>query len=120
MIRLATSDPGFDAAFAALVEQARDTTEAVGPAVAAIIADVRAEGDAALLRYTERHDRLALTPGRLRIDAGEIDAAVAGIAPDVAAALELAATRIEAFHRLQLPTDQQAKDSAGLTLGMRW
>ncbi|HET7882296.1 MAG TPA: histidinol dehydrogenase, partial [Acetobacteraceae bacterium] len=120
MIRLATTDPGFEPAFAALVEQARDTTENVGPPVAAIIAGVRADGDAALLRYTAQFDRLTLTADRLRIGSDEIDAAMAGIAPDVSSALDLAATRIEAFHRLQLPTDQQAQDSAGLTLGMRW
>ncbi len=63
-------------------------------------------------RYTARFDRLALTAERLRIDAGEIDAAVAGIAADLAAALDLAATRIEAFHRLQLPTDLQVDGRA--------
>ncbi len=61
MIRLATTDPRFETAFTALLEQARETTESVDQAVAAIIADVRAEGDAALLRYTERFDRLTLT-----------------------------------------------------------
>jgi len=120
MIRLATTEPGFEDAFAVLAEQTRDTTENVGPAVAAIVADVRADGDAALLRYTAQFDRLTLTADRLRIRSDEIDAAVAGIDPDVSAALDFAATRIEAFHRLQLPTDQQAKDNAGLTLGMRW
>ena len=44
MIRLATTDPGFEAAFAALLDQARETTESVDQAVAAIIADVRARG----------------------------------------------------------------------------
>ena len=39
------------------------------------------EGDAALLRYTERFDRVTLTADRLRIAAAEIDAAVAGIPP---------------------------------------
>jgi histidinol dehydrogenase len=120
MIRLDTADPEFTNAFAGLLEQARETTERVDLAVAAIIADVRAEGDTALLRYTERFDRLALTVGRLRITPGEIDAAVAGIPTDLIAALDLAATRIEAFHRLQVPTDLQTTDKAGLTLGMRW
>jgi histidinol dehydrogenase len=36
------------------------------------------------------------------------------------AALELAATRIEAFHRAQIPENLQLTDAAGLTLGMRW
>ena len=120
MIRLATADPGFETAFTDLLEQARDTTESVDQAVASIISAVRAEGDAALLRYTERFDRLRLAPDRLRIAAEEIDAAVAGIPSELTVALELAATRIEAFHRLQVPADLQTSDSAGLTLGMRW
>jgi histidinol dehydrogenase len=81
---------------------------------------VRADGDAALLRYTERFDRLTLSADRLRIGAGEIDAAVAGIPAEVMAALDLAAVRIEAFHRLQVPSDLKMTDAAGLTLGMRW
>jgi histidinol dehydrogenase len=120
MIRLTTSDAGFEHAFAALLSQARETTENVGQAVAAIIADIRAEGDAALLRYTERFDRVALTRDRLRVTVDEIDAAVAGVSRELTAALDLAASRIEAFHRLQVPHDLQTKDAAGLTLGMRW
>jgi len=120
VIRLATTDPGFEAEFTALLDQARETTESVDQVVAKILADVRAEGDAALLRYTQCFDRLTLSAGQLRISAGEIDAAVAGIASDLMSALDLAATRIEAFHRMQMPADLQTKDSAGLTLGMRW
>jgi histidinol dehydrogenase len=120
VIRLATMDRGFEEAFTALLGQARETTETVDQAVAAIIADVRAEGDAALLRYTQRFDRLALTAERLRVGADEIEAAAAGIEPSLMAALDLAASRIEAFHRMQVPNDLRTTDAAGLTLGMRW
>ncbi len=120
MIRLSTADPGFEAAFTALLNQAREATESVDQAVAAIIAAVRAEGDAALLRYTERFDRLRLTADRLRITPDEMDAAIASVPGELMAALDLAATRIEAFHRLQVPTDLQTTDAAGLSLGMRW
>ena len=120
MIRLSTVDAGFELEFTTLLGQARATTESVDQAVSAIIADVRADGDAALLRYTARFDRLTLTTDRLRIAANEIDAAMTGIAPALMAALDLAATRIEAFHRMQLPVDLQTTDAVGLTLGMRW
>jgi histidinol dehydrogenase len=120
MIRLSTSTAGFAAGFTALVSQARETTETVDQAVAAIIADIRARGDAALLEYTERFDRLPLTAERLRISAEEIDAAVASISAAAAEALNLAASRIEAFHQAQLPADLQMTDAAGMTLGMRW
>jgi histidinol dehydrogenase len=120
MIRLETADTAFERDFTALLDQARETTESVDQAVASIIAGVRAEGDAALLRYTERFDRLALTADRLRITADEIDAAAGSVTPELMAALDLAAARIEAFHRLQMPADVQTTDAAGLTLGMRW
>jgi histidinol dehydrogenase len=120
MIRLSTTDPDFQARFAALLSQARDTTETVDRAVADIIADVRARGDAAVIDCTARFDRQALTPATLRITAAEIDAATAGIPADLAAALDLAATRIQAFHRAQLPQDLCMTDAAGVTMGMRW
>ncbi|HLY88665.1 MAG TPA: histidinol dehydrogenase, partial [Acetobacteraceae bacterium] len=120
MTRLDTSNARFEHDFAALLNQTRETTESVDQAVAAIIADVRGEGDAALLRYTYRFDRVPLTADRLRIRADEIDAAVAAVSQELMAALDLAATRIEAFHRLQMPSDMQTTDAAGLTLGMRW
>jgi len=120
MLRLATVSPNFQAAFAALLSQARETAEDVGQSVAAIIAGIRARGDAALLEYTARFDRLHLVANSLRVAPPEIDAAVASIPTDLAAALDVAATRIEAFHRAQLPADLHSTDAAGLTLGMRW
>jgi len=120
MIRLSTSDAGFEAAFAALLSQARETTETVDQTVADIIADVRARGDAAIIDLTARFDRQTLTADRLRISAAEVDAATATISSELAAALDLAATRIEAFHAAQLPQDLRMIDEAGVTMGMRW
>ncbi len=120
MIRLDTRAADFEARFQALLDRARETTESVDQAVATIIADIRAEGDAALLGYTRRFDDLPLTVDRLRITAEEIEAAVTEISGELMQALELAALRIEAFHRLQLPGDIEQTDAAGLTLGMRW
>jgi histidinol dehydrogenase len=118
--RLSTREAGFEAAFVALLEQARETTARVDGVVAEIIAAVRARGDAALCEYTSRFDRFALTPGRIAVTAAEIDAAVAAVPAALMAALELAAGRIEAFHKLQMPADIRTTDAAGLTLGMRW
>ena len=120
MIRLHTRDPGFEADFAALLDQARETTSRVDSVVRAIIEDVRARGDAALCEYTERFDGVAVAPGALRVTAEEIEAAAAGIAPELAGALELAAGRIEAFHAMQMPADVETTDAAGVRLGMRW
>jgi histidinol dehydrogenase len=120
MIRLSVRDADFEARFNALLSQARETTETVDRAVADIIAAVRANGDAAVIDYTTRFDRQTLTAERLRISSAEIDTATAAIPAKLAAALDLAATRIEAFHRAQMPQDLRMTDAAGLTLGMRW
>jgi histidinol dehydrogenase len=120
MIHLSITDTDFETRFTALLSQARETTETVDRAVADIIAAVRARGDAAVIEYTTRFDRHALTADRLRIPAAEIDAATASIPAELAAALDLAATRIEAFHRAQLPQDFRMTDAAGVTMGMRW
>jgi histidinol dehydrogenase len=119
MKRLDSASPDFAAAFQELLAD-RDTPADVRAAVVAILADVRARGDAALLELTARFDRLELSAATLRIGAADIDAAVAAVPAELHAALDLAATRIEAFHRAQLPADLQMKDEAGLTLGMRW
>ncbi len=120
MIRLSVRDGDFEARFSALLSQARETTETVDRAVADIIAAVRTRGDDAVIDYTARFDRLTLSADRLRISAAEIDAAVASIPAELAAALDLAAARIEVFHRAQLPQDLRMTDTAGVTMGMRW
>ncbi|MBN8893026.1 MAG: histidinol dehydrogenase [Rhodospirillales bacterium 70-18] len=120
MKRLSTAEAGFEAAFGALLAQARETTARVDGAVAEIIAAVRARGDAALCEYTARFDRFALVAEDIAIGAAEIDAAVASVPAELMAALDLAAGRIEAFHAAQMPADLRMEDAAGLTLGMRW
>ncbi len=114
MKRLSTTDPNFERNFTALLAEARETTERVDQTVAAIIADVRARGDAALRDYTSRFDRLEVSGGDLRIGLAEIEAAAAGVPAELSAALDLAATRIETFHRAQLPADLRMTDAAGL------
>ncbi len=121
MKRLSTSDPGFEPVFAALLDDARETTARVDAAVAAIIGEVRARGDDALMDLTARFDGWSPAgAAALRVTAAEIDAADARIDAERRAALNLAAERIEAFHRAQLPRDLEMTDAAGLTLGMRW
>ena len=120
MRRLSTRDKSFATDFAALLDQARETTESVGGQVAAIIDAVRARGDAALCDYTSRFDRVTMVADRLAVTPAEMAAATASIPPALLAALDLAATRIEAFHRAQLPQDLVMTDAAGYRLGMRW
>ena len=74
---LSTAATDFEARFAAMLSAKREDSADVGDAVAAIIADVRARGDAALVELTGRFDRLELTAEGLRFSAAEIEAAVA-------------------------------------------
>ncbi|HKM65365.1 MAG TPA: histidinol dehydrogenase [Acidisphaera sp.] len=120
MRRLTAGAPGFDAAFDALLNDARETTAKVDAAVADIIADVRARGDAALVEYTSRFDRAEVSADTIRVTEEEIDAATSGVSVELREALDLAASRIDAFHRAQIPSDLRMTDAAGLTLGMRW
>jgi histidinol dehydrogenase len=118
--RLDAADPGFEAAFEALLTARCAHDEDVDAAVAGIIADVRARGDAALIELTERLDRLRLSPGELRLETREIAAAADACPPETVAALERAAGRIEDYHRRQLPEPLDYRDAAGVRLGARW
>jgi histidinol dehydrogenase len=119
-LRLDAAAAGFEAAFTTLLNSKREAAADVDAVVAAIIADVRRRGDAALIDYTKRFDRLALTPATLRIPAAEIDAAVAACDAETVAALELAAARITDYHRRQKPEDLDYRDPVGVRLGHRW
>ncbi len=119
-IRLDARDPGFAAAFDRLLSAKRETQESVDRAVAEILAQVRDHGDAAVIAYTQRFDRLTLTPATMRLDAATIAQAAAGCAPEALAALRFAAARIEDYHRRQVPADLDYRDEVGVRLGARW
>ncbi|HET7409415.1 MAG TPA: histidinol dehydrogenase, partial [Paracoccaceae bacterium] len=113
-------DPGFDAAFARLVDRADEADAAVDRAAAEIITDVRRRGLDAVLELTARFDRIELTADTIAFSEAEIDAAVAAVPTDEREALELAAARIRAYHERQRPEDALWTDEAGATLGWRW
>jgi histidinol dehydrogenase len=117
---LDTRDADFEARFAALLGMKREEAEDVDQAVAAIIADVRARGDAAVIDLTAKYDRLSLTAATLAFTPEEIEAECAKVSPEDRAALELAAQRIRAYHVRQMPQDASWVDPEGATLGWRW
>jgi histidinol dehydrogenase len=119
-LKLVATDAGFEPAFRELLASKREDSIDVNATVAAILADVRARGDTALIEYTERFDRLTLTPETLRISEAEIDAASAKCIPADLEALEMAAERIRDYHRRQVPADLDYSDEAGVRLGHRW
>ena len=119
-VRLDQSAPDFEPRFAGLLSAKRETSEDVELVVRAIIADVRTAGNAALLRYTEKFDRLTLTAERLAVSAAEFATAERVVDPAARAALVFARDRVEAFHRRQLPADDRYTDPIGVELGIRW
>ena len=118
--RLDSRDPDFAKDFDALLNSKREVSEEVGTVVAGILADVKARGDAAVIEYTERFDKLPLTASMLAFTAEEIAAAEARIPADVRAALHTAHERIRAHHEKQKPLDHVYQDHFGVTLGTIW
>ncbi len=118
--KLDARSDGFAAAFAALIAAQRDSAADVSAATAAIVADVKARGDVAVLDYTARFDKLTLTAATMRVTPEEIAAAVKAIDPATAEALALAAERIRSFHARHRPTDDDYVDAQGVGLGARW
>ncbi|MGZ8312932.1 MAG: histidinol dehydrogenase, partial [Rhodoplanes sp.] len=119
-IRLNTREPGFDERFRAFLTTKRETSQDIEAMVRAIIADVVARGDRALIDLTLKFDRVDLSDVGLRIPAAEIEAAVDRCSAAQLAALRLARDRIEAYHRRQLPHDERFTDPIGVELGHRW
>ncbi len=118
--RLDAAAPGFEKDFSAFLGRNRDTDENVDRVVADIIADVRARGDAAVVDYTKKFDKLDTDASGLRISDSERRTAAAKVPPAQREALAFAARRIEAFHRALLPKDVDFTDSTGTRLGARY
>ena len=110
----------FASGFAALLSVRREADDDVAASVRAIIADVRARGDAALIDFGERFDKVRLTPATLRLGDKEIAAAQGACGSQALKALDTAAARIEDYHRRQVPTDVAYTDDLGARLGWRW
>ena len=120
MRRLDTREPGFDRALDALIAFETAQDPAIDAAVAAIIADVRARGDAALLEYTARFDRLRVAQvADLAISPADMAAAYTALPPAQRDALDAAATRIRAFHERQKGSDWRITEPDGTELGQR-
>ena len=117
---LSTVDPDFETQFAALLAAKREDSPEVDETVAGIIADVRARGDEAVIELTERFDRLTLTPETIAFSQDEIEAECKRVPEDQREALSLAAERIRAYHRRQMPQDERWTDEDGAKLGWRW
>ena len=86
--------------------------------VDAIIADVRARGDAALKDYARKFDHAELAD--LRVSQAEIDEAFAAVEPDFVETLRMAADNIRAFHEQQVHKDILFERAPGVLLGQKY
>ncbi len=119
-VRLDRSHADFDERFAQFLGAKREVSADVEAAARAIVNDVAARGDAALIEATKKFDRLELAAAGLRVTPAEVAAAVKACDGATLDALKLARDRIESFHRRQMPKDECFTDAAGVELGWRW
>ena len=119
-IRLDARAPDFAAQFRTFLDAKREASADVEQAVRAIIADVAARGDAALVELTKKFDRVDLGAIGMRVTPAELDAAAGACERGALDALTLARDRIETYHRRQLPKDDRWTDPLGVELGHRW
>ena len=118
--RLSTSAAGFDAELVRLTRYDAAQDPAVEASVRAILADVKARGDAAVLEYVKRFDKVsARTLSELEVAPDRIRAAVTGLEPGQRQALGTAQARIRAFHEKQLQKSWDYTDADGTKLGQR-
>src|SRR5580692_6679059 len=119
-VRLDSSSADFAERFAGFLAIKREVAADIEAATRAIVDDVAARGDIALIEATRKFDRLDLKPAGLRITPAEVDAAVKACDSQTLDALKFARDRIEVFHQRQLPKDERFTDALGVELGWRW
>ncbi|MFN3889338.1 MAG: histidinol dehydrogenase [Beijerinckiaceae bacterium] len=119
-LRLDTRDADFEKAFQAFLAMKREVSQDVDDAVRAVIADVVARGDGALVDLSKKFDRVDLDAIGIRVSDAEVDAALGRCDAKALDALKLAHKRIVAFHERQKPQDQRFTDALGVDLGWRW
>ena len=119
-IRLDMRRDGFVAQFDALLTTKREISQDVDQTVAAIIAEVVARGDEALADYSKKFDSLDFSVVPMRVSAADLAAARACCDKPALDALQVAHSRIVAYHEKQRPVDLRFTDALGVDLGWRW
>ena len=118
--RLDTSSTGFGAQLERLLAFEATQDERVEQTVGAILADVKRRGDAAVLEYTQRFDRLEVrSMASLTLARSELEAALSGLPQAQREALVEAAERIRAYHEHQIAESWSYSESDGTRLGQR-
>jgi histidinol dehydrogenase len=120
MRRFDAADADFDQVFDAFLAERRGMPADVDAAVADVLEAVLTEGLDAVLRYTERFDRVRLTVESIRVTPREFQAGLDACPAEVRDAIAFAAARIRAYHERQRPADARFVDETGVELGWRW
>ena len=118
--RLDTAEADFEARFTRLLHWSPEQDQGIEQAVSAILADVQARGDEALMDYTRRFDRLDVHEAAgLRLSQAELQAALDGLPALERQALERAAERIRRYHEHQRTSSWMYTEADGTRLGQR-
>ena len=123
LARLSTTSASFEADFKARLHWSEDADAAIEKTVADILADVQKRGDAAVLEYTTRFDRLdAKSMASLELTKGELKAAFNALPAAQRDALESAARRVRSYHEAQKKASGESwsyRDEDGTLLGQK-
>ena len=117
---LNSQNSDFEKDFKKLLSSKREDSFDVDLSVRAIIEAVIEKGDQALIEYTQKFDRVSLNSVNLRFTQSEVEEQAAKVSDKDRKALEMAAARIEAYHKKQLPDNAFWTDDSGVELGWRW
>lgn len=118
--RLSANAAGFREELDTLLAWETVSNDSVNDIVKEVVNNVRTQGDAALLEYTERFDRLALKSGaELEIPMERIQKALQTIPADQREALELSAERVKAYHQKQISDSWSYTEADGTMLGQQ-
>ena len=118
--RLSTTDADFQPKLDALLAFETAQDDSIDVTVAGILADVRKRGDAAVLEYTKKFDRLdAASMGALEMSKARLQQALDGLPADARTALQAAAERVRVYHEKQLMQSWSYTEADGTMLGQQ-
>lgn len=118
--KLSSRDANFKEDLTKLLAFEETADDVLESTVAAILKDVRVRGDAAVLEYTAKFDRLPLAGAQqMELPKAELQAAFVSLPPEQRAALEAAAQRVTEYHQKQIQESWSYKDADGTLLGQQ-
>lgn len=118
--RLDSTAPQFDTELRALLAYEEEQDASIETICRTILQDIRQEGDAALLRYTQRFDQLTVADANaLEIPVHALQEALEQLPAEQRTALETAAARIRSYHEQQRQEDWSYTEANGTRLGQR-